>query len=168
MPKYVNRYTYEKCWNTFFLTKECTVYSEGYFALKVWKLNLHSKIVAHFHPENSRLETKHTWQIPRGKRKQGFGDNKRAEGTKINCDIVYFITYTIENVLKYLILTRYSYSSSHPNFLRLQSPFFCFQGLGHVIGKSSFKVLPAIFFLINFVSKNFKHNKGTQMALNKT
>lgn len=41
--------------------------------------------------------------------------------------------------------------------------FFCFQGLGHVIGKSSLKVLPAKIFFINFVTKNFKHNKGTPM-----
>lgn len=86
---------------------------------------------------------------------------------KINCNIVYFITYTIENVLKYLILTRYSFSSYHSNFVRLQS-FFLFSRTWSRDMKIQPQSPTCKFFKINFVSKNFKHNKGTRMALNNT
>lgn len=62
MPKYVNR-NFKKCRSTCFeqnIDKPKHTTFRICFAVKFWKLNLQSKIIAHFHPENSRLETTHT------------------------------------------------------------------------------------------------------------
>lgn len=109
MPKYVNK-NKRKMLKYIFSNKisinRCTVHSVDLFALKFWKPNLHSKIIVHFHLENSRLKTTHAWQIPWGKRKQGVGDHKRAVGTE--SQLQHSLFYNIYNRKCSEILNTYS------------------------------------------------------------